>query len=468
MRCRPASLRSSRLDSATIIRPAPTKLTLSVTKPLHIALIGCGNVGSAVAKMLLDAPQRLTERARRPINVRRVVVRDLARLRPVSFPPGVLSAQLEHVLSDPEIDVAVELVGGVEWARSAVLDLLKAGKHVVTANKALLAMHGAEIFATAHRHNRSVAFEASVGGGIPIVGAVTQGLAANQIVSLQGILNGTSNYILTEMSEAGRSYSGALAEAQRRGYAEADPKLDVDGTDVAHKLAILARLAFGVAAPLESIARRGIADLDEMDIRFARELGYTIKLLAEAWLSALPSEPRSLALHVSPVLLRQTTPLAQVRGAYNAISVVGDAVGDTLYYGRGAGALPTASAVVADLIDLATGRAQLAFQSLRLWETTGDGVQISPSGAVRSRFYLRLLVADRPGVLADVARILARHEISISSVIQHEALDEREGECVPIVIMTHTAATGAFVAAAREIDQCEGVAAPGVYYPVAD
>src|SRR5207253_228603 len=261
--------------------------------------------------------------------------------------------------------------------------------------------------------------------------ALAEGLAANQILSLQGILNGTSNFILTQMSEQSMSYAAALAEAQKRGYAEADPTLDVDGTDAAHKLAILAHIAFGIAVPVSAIERRGIAPLEQIDIHYARELGYTIKLLAEAWLDTEPAAPQ-LALHVSPVLLRHQAPLAQVRGAYNAVHVVGDAVGDTFYYGQGAGQMPTASAVVADLIDLAVGRAQPTFQSLRLWSQNSRGIHLRPSATVRSRFYLRVLVKDRPGVLADVARELAQHQISISSVIQHEALDDQQGDTVPL------------------------------------
>src|SRR5262249_36579993 len=298
---------------------------------LNIALLGCGTVGSGVARLLLEQRERLAARAGRPLVLRRVVVRDSAKPRPIPLSPELLTTDLRSVRDDPAIHVAVELVGGVDWARRAILDSLAAGKHIVTANKALLAEHGAAIFDAARRHGRAVAFEASVAGGIPIIAALSQSLAANQILALQGILNGTSNFILTGMSEHGHSYAAALAEAQRRGYAEADPTLDVDGTDAAHKLAILAQIAFGATVPLSAIDRRGIATLHEMDIRFARELGYTIKLLAEAWLLE-----NQLALHVSPVLLRHETPLAQVRGAYNAVLVVGDAVGDTLYYGKGA------------------------------------------------------------------------------------------------------------------------------------
>jgi homoserine dehydrogenase len=434
-----------------------------MAEPLGIALIGCGTVGSGVVRLLMEEGDRLAARAARPLVLRRVVVRDLARPRPDCLPRELLTTDLREVLTDPRVGVAVELVGGVDWARRAVLDLLAAGKDVVTANKALLAQHGEEVFGAARRHGCAVAFEASVAGGVPIIAALAQSLAANQIVSLQGILNGTCNFILTGMSEHGLSYAEALAGAQERGYAEADPTLDVDGTDAAHKLAILAHIAFGLAVPVAAIERRGITGLHEMDIRYARELGYTIKLLAEAWLHEM-----QLALHVSPVLLRHSAPLAQVRGAYNAIHVVGDAVGDTLYYGQGAGQMPTASAVVADIIDLAVGRAQRTFQTLRLWSGNGSAIRLRPAATVRTRFYLRLQVEDRPGVLAEVARVLAQHHISISSVIQHEAPDELEGASVMLVIMTHTAETGHFRAAVAEIDDMASVTAPSVFFPVAD
>jgi homoserine dehydrogenase len=432
-------------------------------EPLGIALVGCGTVGGGVARLLLEQPDRLAARAGRPLVLRRVVVRDLAKERVPCLPRTLLTGSLEDVLRDPQIQIVAELVGGVDWARRAVLALLEAGKDVVTANKALLATHGTEVFDAARRHGRAVAFEASVAGGIPIIAALTQGLAANQIMALQGILNGTCNFILTNMTEGGLTYADALAKAQRRGYAEADPAMDVDGTDAAHKLAILAQIAFGVAIPPERIARRGIADVDAADIRFAGELGYVIKLLAETFQGS-----EGLALHVSPVLLRQTTPLAQVRGAYNAVHVVGDAVGDTFYYGQGAGRMPTASAVAADLIDLAVGRAQRTFQTLRLWTGNGARTRLMPPEAVRTRFYLRLLVDDRPGVLADVTRVLADHDISIASVIQHEAPDDLQGTRVQLVIMTHTASTGEFQSAAAALNGLTCVSGPCAYYPVGD
>jgi homoserine dehydrogenase len=435
---------------------------------LGIGLIGCGTVGSGVARLLLEQSDRLAARAGRPLILRRVLVRDKDKSRSAAVPGHLFATDLRAVLDDDSIEIAVELVGGFEWARRAILDLLAAGKHVVTANKALLAQHGAEIFEAARKHERTVAFEAAVAGGIPIIAALSQSLSANQILSLQGILSGTCNFILTAMSERGWSYTEALGEAQRRGYAEADSTLDVDGTDAAHKLAILAQIAFGVSVRADAIEHRGIAGLHQIDIRYARELGYTIRLLAEAWLDINAQYGKQLALHVSPVLLRHQTPLAQVRGAYNAIHVVGDAVGDTLYYGQGAGQMPTASAVVADIIDLAVGRAQQTFRTMRLWSGNGSGVGLRSSNTVRSRFYLRVLVRDRPGVLGLIARELARQEISISSVIQHEALDEHEGDTVPLVIMTHTALTGNFRAALAGIDGLGCVNAPSVYFPVAD
>src|SRR4051812_29450517 len=268
-------------------------------EPYGIALIGCGTVGSGVAKLLLEHPDRLAARAGRPIVLKRVAVRDRDKPRDVAIPKELVTTDVRTLMTDPSIHCAVEVVGGVDWAKKTVLDLLAAGKDVVTANKALLATHGAEVFDAGRRHGKAIAFEASVAGGIPIISALMQGLAANQIQSIQGILNGTCNFILTAMSEQGQGYREVLAEAQARGYAEADPTLDVNGTDAAHKLAILAQLAFGIAVPLDRIPRRGIDGIDAVDIRYARELGYTIKLLAEAWFDPAPGKESDgqLALH---------------------------------------------------------------------------------------------------------------------------------------------------------------------------
>jgi homoserine dehydrogenase len=433
-----------------------------MAEPLNIALIGAGTVGGGVAKILLEHPERIAARAARPIHLKRVVVRDASKPRP-SIPKELISTDIAAAIHDPQIHVVVEVIGGTGIAKQVVLDSLAAGKHVVTANKALLAQFGPEVFEVARRHERAVGFEASVAGAIPIIRALAESMAANQISAIQGILNGTSNFILTSMADRGMSYSDALAEAQRLGYAEADPTLDVDGSDAAHKLAILAQIAFGVTVPVEKIERFGIAGLHAMDLRYAQELGYTVKLLAEAWLDG-----KEVALHVAPVLLRRTDMLAQVRGAFNAVQVVGDMSGEVMFQGAGAGALPTASSVVADVIDLAVGRAQRTFQAMKLWAPHERGYRMRPSESVRSRFFLRVMVQDKSGMLADVARVLADQGISIASVIQHEAMEESQGDVVPLVIMTHYAETGLFRKALAKINTLPGVVPPSVYYSVDD
>jgi homoserine dehydrogenase len=441
-----------------------------MSESLGIALIGCGTVGGGVAKILLEHRERLLGRAGRPLDLKRVVVRDLKKPRPAEIPTNIIGTDPAAAIHDPAVQVVVELIGGTTTAKKIVLDSLAAGKHVVTANKALLAEAGADVFDAARKTGKTVCFEAAVAGGVPIIRALGESLAANQVTAIQAILNGTSNFILTAMSEKGMSYAAALAEAQRLGYAEADPTLDVDGSDAAHKLAVLAQIAFGVAAKPDEIERQGIDTLQDMDIRFANELGYTIKLLAEAWTSENRRKKgpgRAVALHVAPVLLRHTDLLAQVRGAYNAISVHGDLAGETLYQGPGAGMMPTASAVVADLIDIAVGRAQCTFAAAKLWSREGKGYTVEPAERVKSRFYLRLLVADQPGVLADITRILADERISISSLVQHEAEEGGSGP-VPLVIVTHYAETGAFKSALKRMNALPASAAPAVYFSMGD
>ncbi len=459
---------------------------------INIALVGCGTVGGGVAHVLLAHADRVTQRAGRPLALRRVVVRDHAKLRDPIIPRDIISTDIADAIHDPNVHIVVELVGGLGIAKKVVLDALAAGKHVVTANKSLLADAGAEVFEAARRAERTVCFEAAVAGGVPVIRALGESLAANQVTAIQAILNGTSNFILTAMAERGMSYAAALAEAQRLGYAEADPTLDVDGSDAAHKLAILAQISFGVAARPHEIARQGIDTIDAMDIRFAYELGYTIKLLAEAWTGGHSHStngaklsrggaanaahanggPPTVALHVAPVLLRHTDLLAQVRGAYNAVLVYGDIVGETLYQGPGAGQMPTASSVVADLIDLGVGRAQRTFAAAKLWSHEGRGFTVEPPERVRSRFYLRLQVADRPGVLADITRILADEEISISSLVQHETEEGEPGAsatgAVPLVIVTHYASTGKFRKALERINALSTTAAPAVFFSMGD
>jgi homoserine dehydrogenase len=425
------------------------------TSTAKVAIIGFGTIGSGVAKLLLEHPERIARHAGRRVELAAVVDPDLTRPRNLALPPGMLTADLSRVLQNGEITAVVQTVGGLEPDRSITLAVLESGKDVVTANKALLAEHGPELFERARQLGRSIAFEAAVAGGIPIIAAINQSFTANQLQSIHAILNGTSNFILTQMEEQNAAYGDALAEAQQLGYAEANPAMDVNGSDAAQKLALLAHLAFGVRVNWKDIPRIGIDKVEVADMRYATELGYSIKLLAVAELV-----PEGLELHVSPTLVRHRSPLAQVRGAYNAIRVVGDAVGRVFFHGLGAGQMPTASACVADLIDTIVGRAAVTFRSLELWSDRRQAaVAVRDPTAVPGRFYLRYNVDDRPGVMAEIAGVLGSHKISIASVIQHETDEESEG-IVPLVIMTHTASEGAMRQAMETIN-CLASVHPG-------
>ncbi len=418
-----------------------------------VAIIGYGTIGTGVARLLLEHGDRIARQAGKRLELVHVVDTDLKRSRNFALPAGTLTANLADVIDNPEIVAAVELVGGLEPARSIVLSLLENGKDIVTANKALLAEHGPELFDKARKRGRSIAFEAAVAGGIPIIAAISECLCANQIESIHAILNGTSNFILSQMEENNTDYAAAVAEAQQRGYAEANPTMDVNGSDAAQKLAILAHLAFGARVNWRNIPRTGIDIVEVADMRYAKELGYSIKLLAVAELV-----PEGLELHVSPTLVRHGTPLAEVRSAYNAVRVVGDAVGRVFLHGLGAGQMPTASAVVADLINTVVGRTAITFQRLNLWSDDGEPpVQPRDPGRVPGRFYLRFNVDDRPGVMAEVANILGGHNISIASVIQHQTEEEDASNAVPLVIMTHTSPEGAMAAAMKTIGQLASV-----------
>jgi len=417
-------------------------------KPARVALIGFGTVGSGVAKLLLEHQDRIQRRTGRPVELCRIVDKDLHRPRNVSVPRELLSSDVAPAINDPNVDIIIELIGGIEPARTFVLDALRAGKDLVTANKALLAEHATELFAEARRLGRAIAFEASVAGGVPIIAALSQSLVANEIRSIRAILNGTTNYILTRMEQLKQSYEEALAEAQRLGYAEADPTLDVSGADAAQKLAILAALAFGARADWKQIPRQGINLVEQADLRYARELGYTIKLIASAELV-----DGRLDLRVCPTLVRHRRPLAEVWGPYNAIEVVGDAVGRVFFHGQGAGQMPTASAVVADVIDLVLGRGNITFRTLPVGAGNGPPIALADPAMAKSRFYLRLKVVDRPGVLAEIAGILGRLQISIASVIQHEPDPPQEDGVVPLVIMTHAAEEGPTAQAIEAIEK---------------
>jgi homoserine dehydrogenase len=431
--------------------------------PLRVALFGLGNIGTGVARILLTQSDLIARRAGRPIELRRVVVRDIKKARSLELPKDVLTNDAESVIRDPQIDVAVELIGGLKPAKEVFLALLESGKDVVTANKALLCEHGDSLFDKARSLARTVAFEAAVAGGIPIIACINQSLTANQVSGIEAILNGTSNFILTEMFARERPYAAVLAEAQRLGYAETDPTLDIDGTDAAQKLAILSRLAFGTKVRIGAFTRQGIDTLELADLKYADELGYTVKLLAVAKLVE-----RQLEMHVQPTLVRHESPLAQCGGAFNMIAIDGDAVGRTWYSGAGAGQMPTASAVVADLIDVATGRASLTFPRMDLWQQR-PSFSVQPPPEVANRYYLRFNVLDRLHVFADIADILGRNGISLASIIQHEAPESEGGESiVPLVVMTHRTTYGRLLAADAELDRLDSLRSPRIRMPVAD
>ena len=431
----------------------------------NVAIVGLGTVGAGVARLLLDHGDRTARHAGRTMWLKKAVVRDAAKNRNVELPAGVLTESLRDVIDDPEISVVAQLIGGLEPARTIMLQLMESGKNIVTANKALLAEHGPELFTRARELGRTIAFEAAVAGGIPIIANISQCLSANQICSLEGILNGTSNFIVTQMDEHGASYQDVVREAQRLGYAEADPTMDVDGTDAAQKLSILAHLAFGATVDWSEIPRVGIDRLDPDDLRYAKELGYRIKLLAVANLA-----DDGLELSVAPTLVRIGTPLAEVRDAYNAIRVIGDAVGPVFYHGLGAGQMPTASAVVADLIDTAVGRTRLTFQTLEYFSIDQPPrVLLRDADTLVGRYYFRLPAANHPGTLAAIAAVLSKHRISIASVIQHDSSDgARQRDPVPLVIMTHAASEGAAFQATEEIESLSAVSGPVVRLRVKD
>jgi len=430
-----------------------------MSEPVRVGVVGMGTVGSGVVRVLSQSADHIARQAGRPIVVEQVVVGDTGKPRGVPVPGNPISADLATVSDNPAISVAAMLVGGLEPARSITLELLRKGKDVVTANKALLAEHGPELFGVAREMGRSIAFEAAVAGGIPIVAAIAECLAANRIESIRGILNGTSNFILTRMEEDGSDYAEVLALAQAEGYAEADPAMDVDGTDATQKLAILAHLAFGVWVPWGQIPRVGLETIDQELLRFADELGYRIRVVADA-----SRADRTLAMRVGPTLVRKGTPLAETRGAFNAVSVVGDAVGPMFFHGLGAGQMPTASAVVADIIDTVVGRAAITFQTTGMLEADPPAAPLAGGGS--SRYLLRLQVTDRPGVMADLTSVLGSEGISIASVIQHQTA--AGSTAVPLVIMTHTCEAAAIARAVAALDRQAAVQAATSCLPVLD
>lgn len=408
--------------------------------PIRIALIGTGTVGGGVLRVLTRNQEEIRRRAGRGIEIVRVGARDVGKARKVVGPDFPVDDDLLAVATDPSVEIVVELIGGVVDAKRLILAAIEAGKHVVTANKALLAQHGNAIFAAAQARGVMVAFEGAVAGGIPIIKALREGLSANRVRWIAGIINGTSNFILSSMRDRGASFATALDEAQRLGYAEADPTFDVEGVDAAHKLTIMSAIAFGIPMQFDRAYTEGIATLTSDDIRYAEELGYRIKLLGISRRvdAATDGGAAGIELRVHPTLIPARRLLANVEGVMNAVLVDGDAVGPTLYYGAGAGAEPTASAVVADLVDVTRLHTadpehrvpHLAFQPDELSSTP-----ILPIAEVRTAYYLRLRVADKPGVLADITRILADAQISIGAFLQKEPAEGTHA--TDIIMLTH-------------------------------
>ena len=426
---------------------------------LRVGLAGLGTVGSSVWKRLVSQEELLRQRTGTEIRVDQVAVRRAERARELGVPDRLVTADWRKLVANPDLDVIVELIGGATDAFELIQSALQNGKHVITANKALLAERGAELFQTALKNQRHLLFEASVAGGIPIIRALRDGLLANRILSIHGIINGTCNYILTRMNDDGLEFHDALAEAKRLGFAEADDSLDVDGHDTAHKAAVLAALAYGFWVPSGHLYTEGLRAVEKQDIIYARKLGYGLKLLA----IIKADRDGAVEVRVHPTLIPQSHVLASVSGVFNALLVRGDVVGDTLYYGRGAGGDPTASAVVSDL-----GQIAAHFPQEQKSRNVGHEAlhsRLKTMDEIVSRYYLRLLVVDRPGVLADVARVLATRQIGISSVIQPEA---HAGEITPLVLMLHDAPESQLRAAVAEIAGIGAVKAPPVHLRVED
>ena len=444
---------------------------MSEAKQLNIGLIGAGVVGGGVVKHLTRNADLIAERLGMRLNLKWVCDKDESRLKSLPVSKTLLSGDAQHVLGDPDVDVIVELVGGTGFAKQVILDAFSRGKVVVTANKALLAHHGEEIFAAAAKHSTNIYYEASVCGGIPIIKALREGFVANRFPLIYGIVNGTCNYILSRMTAEGKDFNDVLAEAQKLGYAEADASLDVDGIDSAHKATILASLAHGFWTGLDNTYVEGIRHVSQFDIQIARELGYVVKLLAiikasgsetDRGREAAPTESPPVEVRVHPTLIPHNHVLASVSGAFNGVVVHGDVVGDTMFYGRGAGADATASAVIADLADAALNFKFGSKQRVPPFVAHRLNARVHTIDEVESRYYLRLTVADRSGVIAKISKILGDADISIASVLQREAPEPGPGQPrsargIPLIFMLHTAKDRAVRDAVGEIDRLDVV-----------
>jgi homoserine dehydrogenase len=413
---------------------------------IKIGLAGFGTIGTGLIKTIYDKNDLLKERTGFDLEISRVVDLDLKKDRGVKLPSSVLTKDINAILDDDSIDIFVELMGGIHPAKEFILKAIKKGKSVVTANKALIAGHGAEIFRTAYKNGVYIGFEASVGGGIPIINAMSNSLVANRFLSISAIINGTSNYILSKMTGEGGEFKDVLEEAKRHGYAEADPSLDVDGIDAAHKLTILLVLAYGGSVSTKDIYVEGIRDITQTDIKFADELGYVIKQLAVAKV-----EGNAVSARVHPAMVAKGTIISMINDVYNGIHIIGDSIGSQLFVGKGAGMMPTASAVVSDIVDISRklkhNNGVLLKQNIF---TDKIDLKIMNIGNIKTRYYLRFTVLDKPGVLASIAKVLGMHSISIESVIQKGRSIEK---FVSIVIMTHTSVEANLTRALGIIDK---------------
>lgn len=428
-------------------------------KTVHVGILGLGTVGAGTAETLIRRRALIRSRSGIDLVLKKAADLDLDRDFGFDLPKEILTADAASVIDDPEIQIVVELIGGTTVAKDFTLKALDAGKSVVTANKALLAEHGPELIDTADKAGGNLFFEASVAGGIPIIKALREGLVANPISRICGIMNGTCNYILTRMEREGIGFDDVLREAQNLGYAEADPGLDVDGWDTAHKAVILAQIAFGMPLTLSEVPVEGIRGIDPADVKLARELGYRIKLLA-----MLDEEPDGVSVSVQPILIPLTTLLADVDMSFNAVLVDGGVVDETLYYGKGAGRLPTASAVVADIVDAARDLDNQNRQRIPLTWSQDPAPRLIPPGERRERSYLRLQLKDEPGTLAIVAEVLGRHGISITGLIQHETDDS--DPYVPVVILTDEAPVAAIQDSLKELEGLDDIGDHKIRYRV--
>ncbi|MBF0541130.1 MAG: homoserine dehydrogenase [Nitrospirae bacterium] len=423
---------------------------------INVGIIGFGTVGCGTIRILLNNNDLIKSRTGADVTLKKIADLDIQKDRGIVIPNGVLTTNVNEILDDPDIDIVVELIGGIHPAKEFILKALQNGKHVVTANKALLATEGQELFQAAGKAGRALGFEAAVAGGIPIIKTLREGLASNHYQSIYGIINGTSNYILTKMTDEGKDFKDALSDAQSLGYAEANPAFDIEGIDTAHKLTLIASLCYGIPLSFNKIYVEGITKITAQDVQFATELGYKIKLLAIA-----RQVGKEIELRVHPTMVPVDHLISNVNGVFNAIRVIGDAVGETLYYGRGAGDMPTGSAVVSDIIDIATGKANTS--NNQIGASTNNGYTIRDINDIESLYYFRFTAMDSPGVLSRISGVLGENGISISAVIQK---GRKAGGSVPLVVLTHNARERDVMRAVNQIDSLPVVSKPTMFIRV--